>query len=255
MQEPISRPDRQPSLADHYNLPLKRPKPWKSTERSWTRTQLDRERHEFFETRVTGRPEIWDGLMHALLCLREGDLADAQGILNALAITLPTGRLEDGAYDEVGNLYTLPEAVISDPIDVIEGRADPEYVPELGISDVDVLSSKLEAAGERPNTLNQEDTSSEKAKEAKGKAVVERDAMKVKCRLSDRGGPDVVVLLGKNQRVAALTQRIRDETEVPSQAQIRIAYLGRILDNRLSLPEQGWKEGHVVNALVVGRFA
>lgn len=33
---------------------------------------------------------------------------------------------------------------------------------------------------------------------------------------------------------------------------IRIAYLGKILDEKTSLAEQGWKEGHIVNALVVG---
>ena len=42
--------------------------------------------------------------------------------------------------------------------------------------------------------------------------------------------------------------------KVPSKAKIRIAYLGKILDDKLTLIEQGWKEGHVINALIVGRF-
>jgi len=76
-----------------------------------------------------------------------------------------------------------------------------------------------------------------------------------RCRLSDRGGPDVVVLLGKSERVGTLAWRIRDEAEVPKLASIRVAYLGKILDDKLTLSEQGWKEGHVVQALIVGRFA
>ena len=35
-------------------------------------------------------------------------------------------------------------------------------------------------------------------------------------------------------------------------SKIRIAYLGRILDEKQTLQKQGWKEGHVVNALVLG---
>jgi hypothetical protein len=33
---------------------------------------------------------------------------------------------------------------------------------------------------------------------------------------------------------------------------IRIAYLGKILNEKDTLEAQGWKEGHVINALVVG---
>jgi hypothetical protein len=38
--------------------------------------------------------------------------------------------------------------------------------------------------------------------------------MKIKCRLSDRGGSDLIVLLTKTQTVAALIRRIRDDGEV-----------------------------------------
>ncbi|KIV88389.1 hypothetical protein PV10_08076 [Exophiala mesophila] len=249
-----SRQDqRTPSLAEHYNLPLQPPKEWKSSGRTWTRSQLQRERYEFFETRVTGRREVWDGLKSVLECLREGDLADAQGILDALGVTLPTGRIEAGSYDEMGNLYKIPEAVVSDPVDVIED-ADEDGQTVMGSSEVDVIAAKLEAAEGGNASLTQEDSNGEKAKEAKGKAAVEKDALKVKCRLSDRGGPDVIVPLGRNQRVGALSQRIRDETDVPPKAKIKIAYLGRIFDDKLTLLEQGWKEGHVVNALIVGRL-
>lgn len=34
---------------------------------------------------------------------------------------------------------------------------------------------------------------------------------------------------------------------------IRIAYMGKILQETLTLEEQGWKTGHVVNALVFNR--
>ena len=106
------------SLSEHYNLPLQKPKAWASKSRKWTPSSLRRERYEFFETRVTGRREIWDGLRQVAECVRDNDLVTAQGILDALGVTLPTGRLEEGGYDEAGNLYRLPAAVLSDPTNV-----------------------------------------------------------------------------------------------------------------------------------------
>jgi hypothetical protein len=42
--------------------------------------------------------------------------------------------------------------------------------------------------------------------------------------------------------------------QIPNSVHIHIAYLGRILDEKHSLTDQGWKEGHVVNALIAGGF-
>lgn len=201
-------------MTEHYNLPLQSPKRWVSSERTWTRGQLERERYEFFETRVAGRKEVWAALRQVLECLREGDMADAQGILDALGVTLPTGQIESGAYDEAGNLYKIPQAVISDPANILEDSNDIDSQTVTGTNDIDAIDAKIEAAEGGNVSFGNDDSNGEKVKEAKGKAAVERDAMKVKCRLSDRGGPDVVVLLGRTQRVGALGQRIRDETEV-----------------------------------------
>jgi hypothetical protein len=77
------------------------------------------EREEFFETRVTGRQEIWCALKMAV-GLMMGGLETAQGIIDAAGVTL-LGDLISGAYDEVGNFYQLPEPVISDPVNVILG--------------------------------------------------------------------------------------------------------------------------------------
>jgi hypothetical protein len=38
-----------------------------------------------------------------------------------------------------------------------------------------------------------------------------------------------------------------------STKRIRIAYMGKILQENASLMDQGWKPGHVVNALVFNR--
>src|SRR5205085_4496873 len=40
------------ALHEHYNVPLQLPPPWRSVDRTWTYSELERERSELFETRV-----------------------------------------------------------------------------------------------------------------------------------------------------------------------------------------------------------
>jgi hypothetical protein len=165
---------------------------------------LERERYEFFETRVTGRREVWAALKTVCESVRDGDLATAQGILDAAGFTLPTGYLEEGGYDEAGNLYRIPKVILSDPTNLGEGEGDDRTV--VGTAEVKDKEIEVEGSAEETKAVNDE----------KGKAAVDKDALKIKCRLSDRGGPDVVVLIGKTQTVGALMQRVRDEGEVSS---------------------------------------
>jgi len=56
---------------------------------------LQRARDEFWDTRVTGRAEVWGALRVAVEML-EVDLQTAQGIVDAAGITVPTGRCCSG---------------------------------------------------------------------------------------------------------------------------------------------------------------
>ncbi|ETN36215.1 uncharacterized protein HMPREF1541_08492 [Cyphellophora europaea CBS 101466] len=250
--EETSRSRSHVSLAEHYNLPLQKPKPWASKSRRWTPSSLRRERYEFFETRVTGHREIWGALRQVAESVRENDLATAQGILDAINVTLPTGRLEEGGYDEAGNLYRVPAAVLSDPTNIApDNEDDVETDTMVGATDLQESAKVIE----EDDDLEKDTMPASPTKEEKGKAPLEKDAMRVKCRLSDRGGPDVVVPLGKTQNVGALARLVKDESDVPEHARIRVAYLGRILDERRTLQDQGWKEGQVVNVLISGVFS
>lgn len=102
----------------------------------------------------------------------------------------------NGAYDEVGNFYQMPEYIISDPTNVILSSQDD--VPKGG------------SIGEET-----EDEEAEIRREEKGKTVLKSgDIMKVKARLSDRGGLDIVVPLGKEQSIRVLIRRIQEEANV-----------------------------------------
>lgn len=167
------------------------------------------------------------------MLIRQGNLTDAQGILDAAGVTLPTGRLEEGAYDERGVLYRLPEQIVSDPKNVVETSeiSDTAVGKQLEAGAIVVPASETEVLD-------------------KGKDVVDENAMKIRCRLSDRGGPDTIVLLAPTQPVSVLLRRLRTEATIASSSKLRIAYFGRILDESKTLEEQGWQQGHVVQGLV-----
>jgi hypothetical protein len=158
--------------------------------KKWTRTKLDRERLAFFDTRVTGRPEIWGAIRAAVGELHaeannggeSGGMATAQSIIDAAGATLPTGDLADGVYDALGGYYGIPEWVVCDPVNVAEEGGEEE--------------------------VDDED-------EGKGKAVVtERETVKVTTRLSERGGIDVRVRIGRGESVKALARMVEEGSDV-----------------------------------------
>jgi hypothetical protein len=101
----------------------------------------------------------------------------------------------------------------------------------------EVKSAALDSGQDEDVEKEEEDSeATERRREEKGKTI-ERDAVKVKCRLSDRGGPDVVVLLGRSQTVGALARRIRSETDVSQ------------------LPCEGVKPGYLCRNLGCQNFA
>lgn len=227
---PGARRHRRP-LDQRINKPLRRHE-WASTNKSWSRATLDRERDEFFDTRVSGRPEVWQTLKAALEVLWDSDnarpslaaavpedgakdaeqhdpavaLATAQSILTAADILLPTGDLANGVYDSLGNYYQLPPQIVCDPVNIV--------------ADQDILSDSkngLEASGEGPSGDADDDLDdADRRREEKGKAVVDaRSQMLVAIRLSETS-KDLKLRVGKNETVRSIARRIIEETGVSS---------------------------------------
>ncbi|KAI0380598.1 hypothetical protein F5Y04DRAFT_95142 [Hypomontagnella monticulosa] len=256
----------QSQLSQHIDKPLRRHE-WVSRDRAWTRTQLDTERADFFDTRVTGRAEVWQVLKAALEVLWEADivgrgsegpphdddgdgsggLATAQSILRAAEVTLPTGDLSNGAYDALGNYYALPEWIVCDPVNVAEeGSARQRKAGEDGKGDDDLT-------GEEDTTEELDQDEALRRREEKGKGVADlRDMLKVRARLSENL-PDVFVTVGPEESVRSLARKVAEESGLPATKRVRVAYMGRILKENSSLQSQGWKKGHIVNALVFNR--
>lgn len=253
--QPGRRRIRPPNVAlnEHYNEPV-RLHVWYSKRRTWTRAELDRERREFFETRVTGRPEVWAALATAIHLLRAGDLATAQSIADAAGVTVPTGDFCEGCYDEQGALYRLPQCIVSDPENMAQTAsptADQSQDDVGQDDDMEALSDgKLATDDASGDELISEDL--ERRRDEKGKTS-ERDLIRVQVRLSDRGGPDLVLLVGKSQSVGFLARKVHQEGELSNTQRVRIVYLGRMLKESQSLLDQGWQSLQVVNAFIVPR--
>ncbi|PYI25576.1 hypothetical protein BP00DRAFT_440643 [Aspergillus indologenus CBS 114.80] len=232
------------TLSQHYNAPIRR-HVWYSKRRLWSRAQLDQERTAFFETRVTGRPEIWAALSAAVSLMRAGDLSTAQTIIDAAGITVPTGDLCQGCYDEQGALYRLPQCIVSDPENMVRSVHDQE-------DEFDTDDGRLSSDEASGDDLIATDVDLERRRDEKGKTS-ERDLIRVRARLSDRGGPDIDLSVGKTENVGFIARKVQQEAVIPRNYRVRIAYLGKILKEHEPLVDQGWNPGHVVNALVVPR--
>jgi len=127
-----------------------------------------------------------------------GDLQTAQGVVDAAGVTLPRGDLTSGAYDEVGNFYQMPETVVSDPTNVL---ADSHETVGVG------------AKAEAREDVDEEEV--ERRREEKGKGVLKtKDMIKVRARLSDRGGADVQISMGKDETVRVLVRRVQEAVGV-----------------------------------------
>ncbi|CAN8101723.1 unnamed protein product [Discula destructiva] len=250
LAQPARRRRQRRPLDQHINKPLRRHH-WdaaasSSSSSPWTRSALDAERAAFFDTRVTGRPEVWQGLRAALEMLWERDggdsaLATAQSILDAVEVTLPTGDLADGAYDALGNYYQLAECVVSDPV---------------GIEDVDDDGGAREGEELKGQVLTGDEEENEEEQEArmrrdeKGKSVVDRRVLlTVVVRMSDTGR-DARIEVGKQEGVRSVIRRLKEETGHPRTCRIRLVHFGKILRENASLAAQGWEKGHVLSAFV-----
>lgn len=118
------------------------------------------------------------------------DLATAQGVLDASGITAPRGRLEEGVWDEQGQLYSLPDWIVSDPCDFVDDEKE-----DLDADTKDGFGKDRQAIAGSSAPISVEQT------------------YEVRCRLSDRG-TDLEISLGKTEKAKALADLIMKHTEV-----------------------------------------
>lgn len=155
---------------------------------------------------------MWAALGAALSLMRDGEIETAQGIIDAAGVTVPTGDLCEGCYDENGVLYRLPQCIVSDPDNIVDDSGAAANETDGADDDMeDGISDRKIVSEESDEELISEDL--ERRREEKGK-MSERDMIRVQARLSDRGGPDVVISIEKTQTVGVLARKVQSEVKV-----------------------------------------
>lgn len=197
---------------------------------------------------MTGDPAVWSAVRLICEMLRNGDVQGAQGLMDAVGLTCPTGRIKSdkvrgrdgerkkgGLFDEQGRGYEIPGWIIKDPEDLLP---EPQIMEKEG----------LEGASDDEDDWTDDGEGGRKRRDEKGKGRADElgEMVKIRARLSDRGS-DVVVEVGTQQKVRVLAKRISEQA---GNKKVKLLYLGKMLADDKTLAEQGWQPGHVVNALV-----
>ncbi|KAL1306986.1 hypothetical protein AAFC00_005618 [Neodothiora populina] len=241
-----SRNNNDASANARPNQPLRLPLPVANSPASltlhpWTHRELERQREAFFETRVTGTVETWATLRLVCDMLRAGNVAGAQGILDASGLTCPTGSVvaerqatrngrtskKGGVYDDKGVLYGVPGWIVADPEDLVKEIVDEDHDEKAGDIDHLTAGSHVAEKGESPEDYIGE-------------------LVKVKARLSGKE-TDVVVTVGREQKIGVVVSKIKDKAKVDK---LRLVHMGKMLGENEKLSDTAWAPGHVFNAFV-----
>ncbi len=87
---------------------------------------LHRQRTEFWETapQYDGLVETWNSLRVAVELSHQNDLTTAQAVLDSAGITIPTGDLGTGCYDERGHRFVVPDFVLAEPSNILDDEVE-----------------------------------------------------------------------------------------------------------------------------------
>lgn len=88
---------------------------------SITMEELQKQRQEFWESRVDGSRDMWNALQSAAEAFLSGDISLGHTILSASNISLPNGTLEL-SYDELGHEYKVPSYCFTTPSNVTTSK-------------------------------------------------------------------------------------------------------------------------------------
>lgn len=160
-----------------------------STNETWTRSRLEKERIDWWDTQVTGSQEVWGAIRLAAQSLQVGKIKDAQQWLETMECTCPTGCLWKGVYDSTGIMYKVPEWLIVEP----EGLVSEEQADEDAAAGA---ASGVDAAQQSDDDDDNE-------------------PLLVRARIS-RDGRDVTLKIRRKEPVAIIIEKLKKEAEVRS---------------------------------------
>ena len=174
----------------------RKPKRKYKTETPLSPRQLTLKREQFWDTapKYSGREEVWQALK--LVCESRDD-GDARAIIDSLGIVLPTGLLSDGAFDEWGNRYVIPEYCFVEPSNLLK-------------------ESTKDLSGSSQNVAARND---------------ESEPITVTLRLSNQNQGDIRIHARKNYGTEKLRRALIEKDSSFGNTKMRFIHLGRVLSN------------------------
>jgi hypothetical protein len=156
-----------------------------STNLTWTRSRLEKERNDWWDTQVTGSQEVWGAIRLAAQSLQVGKLKDAQQWLETMECTCPSGVLWKGVYDSTGVMYKVPEWLIVEPEGLVAEEEPNDGAP--GASGADGAQEFDDEEDDEP--------------------------VLVRTRVS-RTGRDVTLKIRRKETVWSIVEKLKKEAEV-----------------------------------------
>ena len=104
------------------------------------------------------------------------------------------------------------------------------------------------------NTEEEDEEEVRRRREEKGKGVAdpENTEIQLRARRSDAANRDLTITAGRKDTVRQLVRKFSESGGLTPPKRVQLYYLGRLLKEDQSLLDQGWKEGHMIQAFVHG---
>jgi hypothetical protein len=188
-----------------------------------TRSMLHRQRTEFWETapQYDGLVETWNSLRVAVELSHQNDLSTAQAVLDSAGITIPTGDLGQGCYDELGHRFVIPDFVLSEPSNIVD---DVEAKPRDSSSTA-IMKHEMEGV----ESVDEAETS-----------------YTVKVRMSSTA-KDIGVNFSGAENVVDVKKRLMQQAGLTGD--VKLFLFGKPLTDDTPLLKQGW-DNHMIQAFV-----
>ncbi|KAK9766778.1 hypothetical protein K7432_003884 [Basidiobolus ranarum] len=247
-----NNPDR--VIPNAGNKPLKKKVITWTSETPLTLAQLQAQRDGFWDTAPTyeGRRDVWEGLRTAC---ETNDLIHAQAIVDGLRLSVPTGHLSDGCYDELGNRYIIPQYCFAEPTNLVMVSSESNVKPpvELPAPEYELEDKKVKPQEEVSDTSKPQPipviTVTEHAPEPEVEAFGD-GSQELTVRLNT--GKDVRIKVSPSEDLHSVKAKVcAAESVDPSTVNIKFIYLGKILDQSTTIEGTKIPAGGVIQALVV----
>ncbi|EPX75283.1 ubiquitin family protein [Schizosaccharomyces octosporus yFS286] len=201
-----------------------------------TREEVETSRNEFWETcwAYGGSREIWEVLHNIINLLYEGNGESAAELASAAELTIPDNDIGKGAYDSKGAYYEIPKIVARIPRAFAEKEDsdDEQETPQNSLENGKYT--------EKTGTATQVTSVSPVDNAEKPEPL---DSVIIRYCLDEK---DYTIQINGN---APLLQAKTAFIEAGLDSVHRLFFLGRILQWKKGLRQQGWSPGMVVQAM------